>query len=198
MKNHNKKNYQVGLYLLILGAGLFYWFYSQPQKQGTDSNNPPNLEPKLTLQQRIQKKTTDIKLKQSLQQEKVKAEQFKKPVGKIDPLDTGSSSLDRGVHFPENTEMKEVFKDLNTYPFKNDLDQDPEHIARQQAEHQRWIDEYLKEKNEKEKKEFIKKLIKIARQQGYKAYLTKDMKLLLEPIPLEQKSEEPEEIKIIY
>ena len=57
----------------------------------------------------------------------------------------------------------------------------------------------MKERNQKEKREFIKRFVRTAREQGYNVYFTKDMKAILEPIdPEEEKKKQGEfdEVKI--
>ena len=185
------------LYLLFLGGGAFYWFYSPPNKPPKNQLDPAVSA--LTLQEHIQKKNMELKLQKAIQQENMKAEQFKKPVEKIDPLEPEPATLDRGLHFPKNNSMKEVFEDLKKQPYQSDMYEDPEHIARRQMEHQEWLEEHLQEKSEKEKEEFIKKFVQTAREQGYQVHFTEDMQVLLQPIePKEEEEEKPEEIKVIY
>ena len=152
-----------------------------------------------TIADRIQQKKATLYFQKDKRRQEMIAEKFKKPLGNIDSSAPESASLDRGVHFPENDSMKSVFEDLRQHPYENDMYEDPEHIARRQMEHQKWIDEHLRTKNEKEKEDFIKKFVQMAYEQGYNVRWTEDMKVLLEPIdPKEQKEETPEEIKIIY
>ncbi len=164
--------------------------------QETDTNVSA---PVSTIADRVQQKKATLDFQKARQKQEMISEKFKEPLGKISALTPESANLDRGVHFPEDDSMKAVFEDLKQQPYENDLYEDPEHLARKQMEHQKWIDEHLREKNEKEREEFIKKFVQIAQEQGYKVLWTKDMKVLLEPIePKEPKEEEPEEIKIIY
>ena len=197
-----KKNPDFFFYLFLLllgGAGLVYYLNnsSKKQPQEEDLSQPAS---NLTLEQKIQQRTQELHLQKRVQEEEIKAEKFEKPPENIDPLEPESADLDRGIHFPENNAMKEVFEDLKKHPYKSDMDKDPEHIARRQAEHQQWLEEHLKQKNETEREEFIKKFVQLAREQGYQVHWTKDMKVLLRPIEPEESAEEepPEEIKVIY
>lgn len=191
------------IYLLILG-GVFYWLYNQPKKtdpKNQKDNHVLSSVSAINLQENIKKKQQELNLQKKIAQEQMKAEQFKKPVGNIDPLETEFHSLDRGVNFPENNSMKAIFDDLKNQPYKNDMYEDPEHYARRQVEHQQWLEEHLKEKNEREKQVFIQKFVQIAQEQGYKVHFTKDMQVLLQPIEeelKEEEEEEPEKIKITY
>ena len=188
-------------YLLIL-CGVFYWLYSQPkkesQKEQEDTDFLQSVSTPMLLQENIENKKRELNLQKKIQQEEMKAEQFKKPVANIDPLEPEPHSLDRGVDFPEDTSMKAIFEDLKKNPYKNDMYEDPEHYARQQTEHQRWLEEHLKEKSEREQKAFIQKFVQIAKEQGYKVHFTEDMQVLLQPIEEEEKEEKPEEMKITY
>ena len=81
-----------------------------------------------------------------------------------------------GIHFPGNPVIKEVFDKLNEKPFENDKYEDPEDVVRRQIAHQEWLDKHLEERNAKEKRDFIRKFVKTANEQGYNVYFTKDMK----------------------
>ena len=185
-------------FLLILIGGAFYYLYGQSKNQTKNNIDAKPPADTLTLQERIQKKNKALRLQKNIQQREMKAEQLKKPVEKVDLLEPEPATLDRGLHIPKNNSMKEVFEDLKQHPYKSDLYEDPEHTARRQMEHQEWLEEHLKEKNKKEREEFIKKFVQIAQEQGYKVHFTKDMQVLLQPIEKQEEEEQPEEIKVIY
>ena len=95
--------------------------------------------------------------------------------------------------------MKSVFKELDEKPFENDIYEDPEDVIRRQIAHRDWLEKHLKEKNEEERREFIRRFVQIAREQGYRVHFTEDFKVILEPIDPEEekkKAEEFDEVKI--
>ena len=198
MKKNKKPSFL--LWFILGGVGLYLWYdqsTSQPKQDVEEAFQLP--DDNLTLQERVQKKNMDIRLLKRIQQEEIKAEKFQAPLGPIDPLETESADLDRGLNLPEDPSMRAVFEDLKKQPYKNDMYEDPEHIARRQMEHQKWLEEHLRNKNQREREEFIKKFVQIAKEQGYKVHFTEDMKVLLRPIePKEKEEEKLEEIKVIY
>ena len=183
-------------FLFFTGVVIFglYFFYGKKKASPEPVNQ---MDTEFTVDERIKRKQAGIKLQQDIQSQKVLAEKFKEPVGKIDPLEPELSPLDMGVSVPDNASMKSVFKELDEKPFENDLHQDPEDVIRRQIVHRDWMEEYLEKRNEQEKKEFIRQFIQTAQEQGYNVYFTEDMQVILEPIdPEEQKEEDFDEVQI--
>ena len=184
--------------LVVLTALGLNWLKSQK------SPPPPEVDPinqplsTLTVDERVKKHHSTLKLKKDLQKQKAKAERFKPPVDKVDPIDSSIpevSALDKGVRFPDNTPIQKVVEDLNEPTFTNDIYSDPENII-----HTQMLEDDLQEQKQiaeedKEEQEFISRFTELAKEQGYKPHFTKDSKVILEPI---KKKEEPEieEIKI--
>ena len=188
-----KQKSDIGLFpvLLLLGfafAGIYFFYDKKPNTPNNDEL-PIQPETAFTVNERIKMKNADIQMEQDIQLQRTLSEKLEKPVEKIDQLEPEVSALDMGVRFPDNASMKAVFEDLNEKPFKNDIYEDPEDIIRQQIAHQEWLEKYLKEKNEQEREEFIRRFVQIAEAQGYRVHFGEDMKVFLEPVdPDEEKA----------
>ncbi len=202
-KGEAKQKSDMGLFpfLLLLGfvfVGI-YIFYDKKSNAPNNDELPVQPETDFTVNERIQMKKADIQMEQDIQLQRTLSEKLKKPVEKIDQLEPEVSALDMGARFPDNASMKAVFEDLNEKPFKNDIYEDPEDIIRQQIAHQEWLEKYLKERNEQEREEFIRRFVQIAEAQGYRVHFGEDMKVFLEPVdPDEEKAKKDkfDEVKI--
>ncbi|MYE07327.1 MAG: hypothetical protein F4X95_01030 [Oligoflexia bacterium] len=184
--------------LFVVTAVIAFFYLFQDKKvpiSGSQLIEQPGK--KLTMEERIKQKEMKLKLKQDMKSQRAISEKFKEPVGEVDLQEPGLSPLDMGVHFPDNSNIKEVFDKISEQPFENDKYEDPEDVVRRQIAHQEWLEEYLAERNANEKREFIRKFVQAAKEQGYNVYFTKDLKAILEPIdPDEQKKEQFDEVKI--
>ncbi|MDE0119600.1 MAG: hypothetical protein OXM55_06300 [Bdellovibrionales bacterium] len=195
----SQKNSSILFPALFVALSVIAFFYLSQDKKTPTSDSRLIEQPgkKLTVEERIKQKEMEIKLKQDVESQKAISEKFKEPVGEVELLEPGLSPLDMGVHFPDNSNIKEVFDKISEKPFENDKYEDPEDVVRRQIAHQEWLEEYLAERNASEKREFIQKFVQAAREQGYNVYFTKDMKAILEPIdPDEIKKEQFDEVKI--
>ena len=195
----SQKNSSILFPTLFVVTTVFTFFYLSQDKKTPPSGARLIEQPgkKLTIEERIKQKEMSIKLKQDVESQKAISEKFKEPVGEVEPSEPGLSPLDMGVHFPDNANIKEVFDKISEKPFENDKYEDPEDVVRRQMAHQDWLEEHLQERNDTEKREFILRFVKAAKEQGYNVHFTKDMKAILEPIdPDEQKKEQFDEVKI--
>ena len=200
-----KKKSDFGFFPFLCLAGIIvitiYVIFDKKEK--TSSSPYLNKTPTaLTVDERIKQKKADIQLQQDIQSQQVLSDKFKVPVEKVDPiepLESEMSPLDMGVSFSDNATIESVFKELDEKPFENDVHQDPENVIRRQIAHRDWLEKHLKERNEEEKRDFIRRFIQTAREQGYNVYFTEDLRVILEPIdPEEEKKKKGdfEEVKI--
>ncbi len=204
VKRKKKNDFGFFSFLCVLGvvAVAFYFFYDEKERVPSSIPNVNQGHTPLTVDERIKQKAAHIQLQQDIQSQQVVSDKFKAPVEKIDPiesLESEMSPLDMGVGFSDNATMESVFKELDEKPFENDIYEDPENVIRRQIAHRDWLEKHLKERNEEERKEFIRKFVQIAREQGYHVHFTEDLKVILEPIDPEEekkKAEEFEEVKI--
>ena len=188
-KIENKQKSSTSFFPILLFLGFvfigFYLFYDEksdsPNKELTQS------ETVFTIKERIDMKNADIKMEQNIKLQRTLSEKLEKPVEEIDPLEPEVSALDMGVRFPNNASMERVFEDLNENPFENDKYEDPEEVIRRQMAHQEWLDKYLQERNEQERKEFVDWFVKKAEAQGYRVHFGEGTKVLLEPIKFDEK-----------
>ena len=133
-----------------------------------------NRSQNLTIEERIKKKNSKLKLEQDIHSQEIMSEKFQKPVEDVDPIEPELSPLDMGIRFSDSAPLKEVTKELSELPFENEGYEDPEDIIRRQLAHREWLEEHLKERNVREKKDFIRRFVKIAKEQGYNVHFTKD------------------------
>ena len=189
-------------FFCLIGVAVVgvYFFYGE-KKRVSSSHSVNQGDTMSAVNKRIEKKRMDIQLQQDMQSQRVLSEKFKQPVGKVDPLeplDSEMSPLDMGVGFSDNASIKSVFEELDEKPFENDIYEDPENVVHRQIAHQDWLEKHLKERNDQEKKEFIRRFVRTAREQGYNVYFKEDLQVILEPIPEEEKDKagDFEEVKI--
>ena len=183
----------------VVVAG-FGWLYSQ--KNSSSPADTADFEQKkslFTLEERIQQKQKNLKLQRDLQSQEALEEKFKPPVGTIDPAEPDVSPLDMGLRFSNEKAIESVFQDLDVKPFENDLNADPEEEIRRQIAQREWFGEHSEKSSDQEQKEFIKRFVKIANEQGYDVNFTEDMQVILvprEPDKEELEEEEFEEVQI--
>lgn len=202
VRKKKKSDFGFFLFLCLIGVSVvgIYFFYNEKNRV-LPSHSFNQLDKVFTVNERIEKKKMDIQLQQDIKSQEVLSEKFKEPVREVDPLESlesEMSSLDMGVDFSDNASIKSVFKELDEKPFENDVYEDPENIVRRQIAHQDWLEKHLKERNEQEKKDFIRQFVQTAREQGYNVYFTEDLRVILEPIPEEERNKagDFEEVKI--
>ena len=204
VKKKKKSDFGFFSFLCLAGvaAAVVYFFYSEKERAPSSVPTVDQSHTALTVDERIKQKKAEIQLQQDIQSQQVVSDKFKAPVGKIDPLESLESEmspLDMGVGFSDNATMESVFKELDEKPFENDIYEDPENVIRRQIAHRDWLEKHLKERNEEERREFIRKFVQIAHEQGYRVHFTEDLKVILEPIDPEEekrKTEEFDEVKI--
>ncbi len=193
MRIEKKHDFPFFPYLFLTAAMLVvvaFYLLQDRKKPSSESGSLHQPVTNFTVEERIKKKNIGLKLEQEIHLQKMLSEKFKKPVEGIDPVEPELSPLDMGIRFSEDTPIKEVFKELAEHPFENDVYEDPEDVVRRQLAHHEWIEQHLEERNEQEKREFIKYFVKTARKQGYKVHFTKDMQVILEPIDPEDENKE--------
>ncbi len=190
-----KKPNSLLFWFVALTVPFVLVFYLSKQEGGSssDSELPAELDTALTIEERVKKKNKQLQLEQKIHSQDVVSEKFQKPVGDIDPMEPDISPLDMGIRFSEDASMREVSKKLAELPFENDMYEDPEDVVRRKLAQEEWLEQQLQKKNERERKEFIRRFVETAREQGYHVHFTKDMKeVILEPIDEKNKEEEEE------
>ena len=101
MVTPQKKNSILLPFLFLTTAAIAFVYLSQDKKkQSPDSNPIEQKEEKFTVEERIKQKEMSLKLKQDIDSQEAKAEKFKEPVGKIDPLEPETFSSGYGYSFP--------------------------------------------------------------------------------------------------
>ena len=202
VKKKKKSDFGFFSFLCLVGVAVIavYFFYEEEERAPSSVSTVNQVNTALTVGERIKKKNRDIQLQQDIQSQQAVSDKFKPPVEKIDPiesLESEMSPLDMGVGFSDNATMESVFKELDEKPFENDMYEDPEEVIRRQIAHRDWLEKHLKERNAEEKREFIRKFVQIAREQGYNVYFTEDLRVILEPIdPEEEKKKAGEFDKV--
>ena len=202
LKKKSSGSSRRGKKLILIGlisVGVYILYDKQNNERQSEMDMFDEKDSALTLDEKVKQKVRDLELQKHIKSQENLSEKFKKPVGKIDVFEPEISNLDMGVSFPESAPIKEVAEELAEKPFQNDIYEDPENVIRRQLAHNEWLEKHLKERNQKEREEFLKKFVQSAREQGYNVYFTKDMKAILEPIdPEEEKKKKGdfEEVKI--
>jgi len=199
-KKSNKTNKDF-FFFFLLGVVVCSAYFIYHKKSNHSKNpNPLKESPGTGFidPKRITAKERELKLKQEVESQKAASEKFKPSVKNIESTEPEISSLDMGIHFSDNTPMESLVKNLEEKPLDNDVYKDPEQIILQQIDHQQWLEDHLQKRNEKEKREFIMKFIKIAKEQGYNVLFEGDdsSKIILEPIKEEEAEEEETEVNI--
>ncbi len=176
------------LLCFLFVAGFFvHEFYDEKNTLNVRSLSEPVDEP-YTLEERISQRQAELKIKTDIRIQEKKLEQINaEPIGEIDPLGPTVPSLDMGAIFPENRKIQSIAKDLDEKPFVNDLYEDPEDIIGRQIENREWLEKYLKDKNDEQKRQFVEYFIAAAKEQGFKVHFTEDLKVILEPIDPDEK-----------
>ena len=142
----NKSYLFVPLFLsLALALGFyFYQDYSKPSKIKTSSDL--DQEPTELVKESVDKRVMDLKVEKAIQVQDVLQERYNEPVKDVDMARPDIPAVELGVRFSNNPDMKDIVKEVEKDPFKNDMYEDPSNEIRRQIAHSDWLEEHLKEK----------------------------------------------------
>ena len=191
-KSHSQiQKRRLSIAIFVIASFAFLGFYLAPKK---DLSAPKTMP--LNIIQKTEERVQYFKWPQKMKQQEGESYEAQKNSEFVDS-EPMVSPLDIGVHIPKNSLTEEIVKKLDEKPFENDLYEDPEDIVLQTIEHQEWLEEQLARRNTREQEEFIDRVVRNAREQGYNVYFTKDLRLILEPMEKEErKPAEFDKVKI--
>ncbi len=190
----SKKYFTILLFLSMSVGGIYFYKNLKPSKIKTSSDL--DQEPTELVKESVNKRAMDLKVEKAIQVQDVLQERNNKPIKDVDMAQPDVPAVDLGVVFSNNPDMKNIVKEVEKHPFKNDMYEDPSNEIRRQIAHSDWLEQHLKEKNEKERKEFLEKFVKTVEEQGYTVEITGDMQAIIHPVEEEEKTEEFEDIEI--
>ena len=178
-----KKGY---IFLAVSLAFLAVFFIlSNSPSPGGDKASPYSQELNArSIEEDIQARQFNLSIKRQLLSEQALSDQFEEEAPKeIDPLEAQPevSDLDLGLSNPENTENEKLLGDLAEQHFVNDQYQDPENEVRSQLNRQEVLDERLRQRNQREKDQFVEDFVRTAEEQGYNVHHLEGTKVVLEP-----------------
>ena len=193
----SNKKYPVVLLFLSLTLVGFYFYQDHLKSSKVKPSSDLDQEPTESVKESVNKRVMDLKVEKAIQVQDVLQERNNEPVKDVDMARPDIPTVDLGVKFSNNPDMKNIVKEIEKHPFKNDLYEDPTNEIRRQIAHSDWLEQHLKEKNEREKREFLEEFIKKVEDQGYTVEITEDMQAIIHPVEEEEKEEEEfEEIEI--
>lgn len=200
MSNELKKNLNPStlIYGFMICVGLYFILEEEDLNQ-VDSAKEESVSSldSTAIEKRIKERTLDIQMKKNIQTQKILSNALDAgPVDSVNTIKPDISSLDMELNFPEDQMVKALSKDLSTDHLDSDAYEDPESVIHRQMEYYEWVDKYLEEKNEKEKRKFIKHFIKTAKEQGYNVRFKEGSKVVLEPIKNTKKNKPLDKLKI--
>ena len=189
-----KKKFFILLFLVLV---IGYYFY-QDDLELFKIKKVSNLDQKPTesVKDTVNKRAMDLKMKKALQVQDVLQERYNEPVKDVDMEEPDTPAVELGVEFFNNPDMKNIVKEFEKDPFKNDMYEDPSNEIRRQIAHGDWLEEHLREKNEQERSEFLENFIQKVEEQGYTVEITEDMQAIIHPVEEKENEEEFEEFKI--
>ena len=191
----SKKYFMVLLFLSVSVGGIY--FYKNLKSSKIKTSSDLDQEPMELVKEGVNKRAMDLKVEKAIQVQDVLQERNNEPVKDVDMARPDIPAVDLGVAFSNNSDMKNIVKEVEKQPFKNDMYEDPSNEIRRQVAHSDWLEQHLKEKNEREKKEFLENFIKTVEEQGYTVEITEDMQAIIHPAEEEKEDEEEfEDIEI--
>ena len=185
------------IFLSVICLSLYLIFGEEEEKKTESPKKTVPVIDVTTIEERIRERNLDIQLERDIRTQQVLSEKFNNsPVGFIDPLEPKINPLDMDLSFPEDQSIQSTFRDLNNENLGENAYEDPENTIRRQLDYYDWFNKYLKDKNERQKKQFIQYFVRTVNEQGYDVSFKKDGKVIVTPKEKKKKEKPLEKLKV--
>ncbi len=207
-KHLNKKQTIYILFCVLVIGGYYYIDSDKVSNKSSDQSSDkvfnhliqnPQIASKSGLE--INKDAQKLNTKKSVKKKK-SIDRHPSSEGEVYELEDDYLSSSREVNAPpvaSSADIQSVAEDLDLQSTENNVYESPEAIVRRRLLIRSLKNNYLKNEDEIDRKEFVTQFIQIAKEQGYKVHFLKNGKVTLEPMDLDQppnSSENVEKIKV--
>ena len=181
-----------GFFMLLgfISAGFYYFL------QPSSGRMPASVEvDNADWESQAWNRSQGLQMKQENRARKAKVEAINHLAVEVDNEEVSKPTLPMIDVDPmvSPSKAQSIVDGLTASPFNPDIET-PEDIIRRRVAHDKWLENYLVDKNEKERKKFILHFIRSAREQGHEVHFQGGMKFILTPI--EKPKEKLEEAKV--